>query len=166
VIDVALHYTITIQFDSREKVEAFRSGLGSVQNIVVLGIAPELFWTIGGVDALYLSLPRAERWGSRPQPPHVVEAIPTSKHDRESGFPPYILTGFVLADDEPNTPAFGFPLLADALTRAVADVNKRQSDAIRCVGFFEFELTFPGVSLIDLGRLFADAFGVGRGARG
>jgi hypothetical protein len=156
---MAFSVSILIQFSTRDRARRFRSGLGDVTNIIAVCLNPETFWTIGGVDAFYLGLTRAERWGSRPLPPHQAAILETSSEDRGKGLPPYIITGLVLKDDEPNDAKHGIPLLAHAIDEAICQANAKQAGLIRTIGFFEFELEFRGISIEEIGRLFADSFG-------
>jgi hypothetical protein len=65
---------------------------------------------------------------------------------------PYVVTGLVLRDEDPNTPEVVIPRLIDAVMRVVDDENVRVPGAIRTVGFFEFELTYPGATMADVAR--------------
>jgi hypothetical protein len=73
---------IIVQLPTREKVRAFRDGLGDTLGVVALEMEPKVFWTLGGLDALYLTLSRAERWGSRPLPPHTAALLRTTELNR------------------------------------------------------------------------------------
>ena len=73
--------------------------------------------------------------------------------------PPYIVTGLVLKDDEPNTGTFCIPLLVKAMLAAIDEANAQHADAIRTIGFFEFELTFPETSLTEVAGLLASSLG-------
>jgi hypothetical protein len=157
---MAFSVSILIQFSTRGRARAFRSGLGNVTNIIAISLNPETFWTIGGVDAVYLSLTRAERWGSRPLPPHQAAILETSYEDRGQGLPPYIITGLVMGEDEPNDAKHGIPLLAHAIDEAICQANAKQAGLIRTIGFFEFELEFRGTPIEEIGRLFAVSFGL------
>ena len=149
--------TVVVQLPTREKVNAFRSGLGNTCGIVALGSDPKTLWTLAGIDAFYLSLTRAERWGARPLQPHSVALLRTTESDQREGMPPYIVTGLVLKDDEPNTGAFCIPLLVKAMLAVIDGANAQHPGVIRTIGFFEFELTFPGTSLTEVAGLLASS---------
>ena len=146
---------LVIQQPTRERVTAFRAGLGDAENVVVLGIDAKTFSTVPGVDAIYMSLTRAERWGSRPLAPHEVAILETGTKGAEEGLPPFIITGLVLKGDEPNTAATCMPLIIRAVLRAAGERNAAHPGSIRTLGFSEFELTFPGASVTDVGRMLA-----------
>jgi len=151
------HPVFIVQFNARQKVERFRAGLGDTSKVVALGIDDGTFWTVAGIDALYLSLSRAERWGARPLPPYRVALFPTTDADQATGLPRHILAGLVLKEADPNTAAFGLPILAKSILRVVNEHNAAAPAPIRTIGVFEFELRFPEVKLEDIGRLFRDA---------
>ena len=67
--------------------------------------------------------------------------------------PKYLVTGLVLKDDDPNTAAFGIPLILKATRTAIDEANAQSPGAIGTIGFFEYELTFAGASLTDVARL-------------
>jgi len=147
--------TIMIQQSTRERVVAVRAGLGDVENVVVVGMDAKAFETLPGLDAIYMSLTRAERWGARPLAPHEVGVLETGKSGAEAGFPPYVMTGLILEENEQNTAQVAVPLLVRAVLRVAAERNAARSGVIRTVGFPEFELTYAGASAEDIGRLIA-----------
>jgi hypothetical protein len=146
---------IIVQLPTREKVRAFREGVGDTLGVVALELEPKVFWTLGGLDALYLTLSRAERWGSRPLPPHTAALLRTTEQEQKNGMPPYVITGMVLKEDEPNTPEHGVPLLVKAVLRLANETNKGNPGTIRTVGFFEHELFASGGSPKEIAALFA-----------
>jgi hypothetical protein len=147
--------TLVIQQPTRERVSELRSGLGEVENVVVLGMEAKTFSTLPGLDALYMSLTRAERFGSRPLPPHEVAVLDSGRQGADEGVPPLLIVGLVLEEHEPNTAHVCVPLIVRAVLRAAAEHNARWPGAIRTIGFTDFELTFPGASLPEVGRAFA-----------
>ncbi len=147
--------TIVVQLSTREKVYAFRAGLGEAQGIVALGIDPMTFRTLAGIDALYLSITRTERWRALPPPPHEAALLRTTDADQREGMPKYVVTGLVLHEDDPNTAAFSIPLMLNATQAVIDEVNAESPGAIRTIGFSEYELTFPGGNLTDVARVLA-----------
>jgi hypothetical protein len=155
---------ILVQLSSRSKVSEFRSGLDDAVGIIAIGPESEASWRLEGLDALYLSVTRAERWGSRPIPPHTIGVLHTSPRDRADGYPPRILTGFLLTDDEPDTADYCIPMISEALIKTARMVNDREPGAIRTIGLFEFELSFKGASLSRSADLLARTIKLLRGA--
>jgi hypothetical protein len=110
---------------------------------------------LAGIDALYLSLTRAEQFGSQPIPPHTVAVLRTSPVHREEGFPPFIITGYLLNQGEPDTADAVLPRIVASIVGAIDDVNAREPGAIRTLGLFEYELSFKDRTLTDSARLLA-----------
>ena len=137
---------IVVCLPSLEKVAEFRQGLGDTFGIIAIGPASDAMGKLAGIDAFYLSLGRAERWGSRPIPPHTVAVLHTSQTDQQSGIPPFVITGFLLKEGETPQVDAVLPLLFNCVLDAVAEVNTQQPGAIRTVGFFAFELTAGGAT--------------------
>lgn len=155
---MAARSNIVVQLSSRQKVAEFRAGLEDAIGIVALGPETESSWRLAGIDAFYLSVTRAERWGSRPIPPHTVAVLRTSHADQEEGFPPFIITGFLLKEGDPDTAEFCIPRIVTSVVHAIAGVNAAQPGAIRTLGFFEFELSFKGSKLADVAHLLVESF--------
>jgi hypothetical protein len=82
----------------------------------------------------------------------------TTAEDQREGMPPYIVTGLLLKEGDPNTAAFAIPHIANAVLKVIDDVNASSPGAIRKVGFFEFELSFHLTNLTEVGRVFAESF--------
>ena len=147
---------IIVCLPSWEKVAEFRQGLGDTFGIIAIGPASDAMGRLAGMDAFYLSLGRAERWGSRPIAPHTVAVLRTSQADQQSGIPPFVITGFLLKEGETPQIDAVLPLLFDCVLDAIAEVNTQQPGAIRTIGFFEFELTAgEGAPLANSAQLLA-----------
>ncbi len=82
--------------------------------------------SFSSASGLYVILTRAERWGSRPIPPHTGALLHTTEEDQKEGMPQYIVTGLVLTEDESNTDDdFCIPLLVKAVRSVVEEVNAK-----------------------------------------
>ena len=146
-----------VELPTPKKAGRFRSAAGPSPFFAVLESRASALWTFRELDALYLSLPRAERWGSRPLPPHTAAILETTVVDQHKGLPRFVVTGLTLGQGEENTATNCVPLIVRAVRRAVALHNAANEMPIRAVGFFEHELTFAGSSLSDVARVFAAA---------
>jgi len=146
---------IVVCLPNRKKVVEFREGLGNTLGIFAFGPESDAMWKLAGIDAFYLSLSRAERWGSRPIAPHTVAVLQTSQSEQQAGYPPFIITGFLLKEGEPTHADFVLPLLVRSVLNAVDEVNTHQPGAIRALGFFAFELTFADCTLTGSAHLLA-----------
>lgn len=150
--------SILVQMGSRAKVSQFREGLGDTLGVVVLGLESKAFWTLAGIDALFLTFTRAERFGSRPLPPYVAALLRTSDEYRREGTPPYVITGVNLQpEDDPYSASLGIPCILSAVLKVAAETNAATPGAIRTIGFFEYELSFKRTPLVEIGRIFGSS---------
>ncbi len=139
-----------------ENVEALRRALGACDGVSVMhGTGPE---SLSGLDAVFLTLPQAEMWGSRPLPPHVCEILTTPDELRAKGYPRYAVTGIALFDGEPYTGPSIVGLLVSCVVNAVQRFNELHGLAIRTVGVQYIQSFAPGLPLLDIGRLLASEY--------
>lgn len=93
-----------------------------------------------GLDAVFLVLPAAEKWGARPIP-GKAQVLETSNEDRGAGMPAHIVTGVVLLPDDPRGPIPETKILVSAALRAVHEYNQEnRGGAIRKLGFWAVNL--------------------------
>jgi hypothetical protein len=149
---------VLVNLSGRPQLREFRSATVRAPNVVAVHLEAATFLRMGGIDAHYMSLTSAERWGAKPLKPLTVSLLHTSAADRQEGFPPYILTGMVLHDDDPDTSEFVIPSLARAIDRLLSDTTILCADSIRTIGFSEHNLRFGGATLAQVGRLVASEF--------
>ena len=64
-----------------------------------------------------------------------------------------------MKDNDPNTGAFCIPILVRTMLAAIDEANAQHPGMIRTIGFFEFELTFPETSLMEVAGLLASSLG-------
>lgn len=76
---------LVIQLAKRERVAAFRAGLGGAEDVVVPGIDAKTFSTLPRLDAVYLSLTSTERWGSCPLAPREAAILETGSTGAQEG---------------------------------------------------------------------------------
>ena len=151
---------LIVQQAKRENVDLIRRGLKQREGVIVLGIETKNFWCLAGLDALFLTLPRAEAWGSKPLPPHTCEVLRTREPELKKGFPPYVVTGVVMNDGEPFTGPSVVPLLVKTVISAVREFNARENDVIQTVGLMEVERFAPSVSATEIGELISLGYGM------
>ncbi len=151
---------LIVQQTKRENVELVRKGLGKCQGVIVLGIDGKDFWSLAGIDAQFLTLPRAEAWGSKPLPPHTCEVLRTREAELKKGFPPYAVTGVILKDDDPKDGHFVLPLVVRSAVVAVRDFNERAGDLIQTIGLMDVERFAPDVDVAELGELIRTGYEV------
>src|ERR1700675_5078914 len=71
-----------------------------------------------GLDAIFLVLPAAERWGARIIP-GKAQVLPTSPEDQINGMPAYVATGVALRPGDPRGPLPETKMLLSAALDAV-----------------------------------------------
>ena len=110
------------------------------------------------VDACYLSIMAAERWGAafwgggNLPPINEAQIFKTSDGDRNEGWPAYILAGVRLSGPED---VFNYPVclrrIIGAIVRAVVDFNTKSQDKIETValdvGFTCIEKVEPQLAM-------------------
>jgi hypothetical protein len=87
-----------------------------------------------GVDAIFLTIMAAERWGARPIV-HEAQVLETSSSERGGGWPSFIVAGVAGKPDDPRDPQFELRMIILAVLRAVQKFNKTASRPIRNVAF-------------------------------
>src|SRR5437870_4617172 len=86
------------------------------------------------LDALYLSLPYAERWGSHPIL-HKAQILRTRPEDKD--MPPYVITGVAMDANEPRDPRAELELIIRAVLDAVESFNLENANhPLRRIGIW------------------------------
>jgi hypothetical protein len=148
---------LIVQESRRENVELMRRGLARCTGAIVLGIDAKAFWSMAGLDAVFLTLPQAEAWGSKPLPPHTCEVLRTREPELRKGYPPYVVTGVVLSDSDPKTGRFTLPLVVRSALRAVIEFNEHHDDEIKTLGLADVERFAMEVGPLETGELIGSA---------
>jgi hypothetical protein len=128
-----------------------RQGVAGFPEITVVELPAEKLPTLAGLDAVFLSLPAAEKWGSRPLL-HRAQILSSklSEGTPSAHMPPYVITGVAMAPDDPQDPVFELQLIVTAVLEAVRFFNIAHPDAIRAIGFWAENL---GVDRLDPERV-------------
>lgn len=100
-----------------------------------------------GIDVLYLPLPAAERWGSKPVV-HQSQVLPVPKKGR-GGLPAFIVTGTCLAQNDPRGPVPETTLLIRSAFEAIRVFNDQNTIPLERVGFWAYNL-LKGISASQL----------------
>jgi hypothetical protein len=127
--------------------------------VVVLGDGP-LVTKRDKLDALWMSPMQASYFGvSTPLPKHVGQVFPMPLEKREKGLPRLLITGAVMAPDDPTTPQFAAELCAKALSEAVEKYNQDHQDKIIRIGSIPGNLCLdaahPMLAVEALGKAFS-----------
>ena len=93
-----------------------------------------------GLDALFLVLPAAEKWGAKPLRGEA-QVLKTSREDQVEGMPPYVVAGVVLRPDDPRGPLPETRILISTALEAVRHFNQsNNAEKIRKLGFWAVNL--------------------------
>lgn len=95
--------------------------------------SPELM-RLPGVDAVYLSVMAAERWGARPIS-REAQVLQTRPDDQERGLPPFVIAGVALGAEDPRDPEFGLRMIISSVLSAVRRFNETTAHTIQNVAF-------------------------------
>ena len=148
---------LIVQESGRENVALMRRGLGRCAGAIVLGIEATAFWSTAGLDAVFLTLPQAEAWGSKPLPPHTCEVLRTREAELRKGYPPYVVTGVVTRDSDPKTGRFTLPLVVRSALKAAMDFNEHHDGQIKTLGLAQVERFAMELGPEEAGELIGSA---------
>jgi hypothetical protein len=84
---------------SPERCREFKSELAACSRVEVVNRDEDELWTYEGLDAVYVSIPMAERWGAKPRL-YEAQLLPTSLDERNQGIPAYVIAGVALDLDD------------------------------------------------------------------
>ena len=135
---------------------AFRERGSSVETVKVdqvLYVKPP-----GGLDAIFLVLPAAERWGSRPILGQA-QVLRTTPEDQRTGMPPFVVTGVALRPSDARGPLPETRLLVSTALEAVRSFNAGNDDAIHRLGFWAVNL-LNGVTPAQLAQVFSELLSI------
>lgn len=107
-----------------------------------------------GLDAIFLLVPAAEKWGSKP----ILQAqvLRTSPEDQRSGMPRYVVAGGVLPRDVPREPVKDAKMVISNALDAVREFNlSSNGEGIHKLGFWAVNL-LDGVTPQQLSKILAD----------
>jgi hypothetical protein len=107
-----------------------------------------------GLDAIFLVLPAAERWGSK-LIPGEAQILRTGAEDQQEGMPPFVVTGVVLRSADPRGPLPETKLLISTALEAVRLWNETASEKINNLGFWAVNL-LNGVTPVQLAEVFSE----------
>jgi hypothetical protein len=108
-----------------------------------------------GLDAVFLVVPAAERWGAKPIP--GAQIFKTSVDDQRGGMPPYVVAGGVLRPGDPRDPFQDAKMVIGTALSAVREFNQANTGKeIHNLGFWAVNL-LGGVTPEQLSTIFAEA---------
>jgi hypothetical protein len=104
-----------------------------------------------GLDAVFMTLPAAERW-SPDFKSRTAQILSTTQGDQEQGFPPFVVTGVNLTADDPTDAISQTRIILETALSKVRDYNAQNDHRIRTLGFWVTTLT-NGVTTRQMSQL-------------
>ncbi len=107
-----------------------------------------------GIDAIFLVLPAAEKWGARPIPGRC-QVLKIPPEDQQKGMTPYVVTGVAMRPEDPEGPLPETRQLIITAIEAVREFNVQKAYPINKLGFWAFNL-LKGVTAAQLVQVFLE----------
>jgi hypothetical protein len=150
------HLQIVILDTTQKTLDELETRFKSVGAITVQKVDRVLYMRPPkGMDALFLVLPAAEKWGAKPLP-GKAQVLKTSPADQRDGMPPYVVAGVVLRPSDPRGPIPETKILISTALHAVRQFNlANQGDQIHKLAFWAVNL-LNGVTPEQLSTIFAE----------
>ena len=114
-------------------------------------LEPSEIPTLQELDALYLTLPAAERWNPR----LIFYQSQILKTGPGEGWPPHIITGIAMKPDDPRAgdPASELKLVIKAVLDAVESYNHKHQSTITVIGFWTRDLSIDHMDTSLAGKI-------------
>jgi hypothetical protein len=148
---------LIISDESQETVNLLQEGLAGCEEVTVLKLSPDQLLAVEGLDAFYLSVMGAERWGARPIP-RKAQVLRTTPDDAEKGYPPYVIAGGLFNMEDPRDPHFQLRTIMSAVLTAVESFNAENNRVIRKIGFWARDLCFAPMSPGEAGEIIKSVY--------
>src|SRR6185437_4231115 len=99
-----MKFTLVLCDANGDTVASLKTAFKDVPPVILKKVDENMYFLPPpGLDILFLPLPAAGRWGSKPLI-HDSQVLPTNHADQAKGLPTYIVTGTCLAPDDPRGP--------------------------------------------------------------
>lgn len=125
---------LTFSDPDAERVALLQEGFRGHAKLTALAVSSNELMRLQGVDAIFLTILAAERWGARPIS-HKAQVFRATSVDRDLGWPGYIVAGVAANVDDPRDPGFELRMIILAVLEAVTQYNEAWGDPIQNVGF-------------------------------
>ena len=137
--------------DNENTVELLRQAFEGCPRLTALFMRPDELLKYE-LDAVFLTLAAAERWGSRPIP-YKSQVLRTRPEDKD--MPPYVVTGISMDADDPRigNPEAELELVLKAVLDAVKSFNIEGNKPIHIIGFSVDMLKLKRIELMTAGRI-------------
>lgn len=148
---------LIISHENQNTITHLQKGLAGCEEITAIKLKPNELLKLEALDAVYLTVMGAERWGALPIP-HKAQVLRTAPADAEKGYPPYVIAGSVFTAEDSLDPRFQLRVIVDAVLNAVRSFNLAESDPIWKVGFWAEDLCITLMSPEAAGELIKSVY--------
>jgi hypothetical protein len=140
--------------DNHDNAMRLGKELHGCTGVTVLELPADQLPMLPDLDAMFLTLPAAERWGARPLV-HKAQILRTQRAQETSpaGIPPYVIAGVAMAQDDPHDPVFELQLIMTATLEAVQAFNATHPEAIKVIGFWAGNLLLGQLAPEQVGQI-------------
>lgn len=148
---------LVIADERQESVNLLQEGLAGCEEVTVLKLRPDQLLNVEGLDAFYLSVMGAERWGARPIP-HKAQILRTALDDTEKGYPPYVIAGGLFNIEDSRDPRFQLRVIMHTVLADVESFNAVNKGVIRKIGFWTEWLGIERMNPVEAGRIIRSVY--------
>jgi hypothetical protein len=150
-----MNLKITVIESDQKRLEEMATAFSGLINVKTSKVDRVLYLQPpAGLDAIFLVLPAAERWGSKPLPGEA-QILRTGPEDQQDGMPPFVVTGVALRPADPRGPLPETKLLISTALKAVRSWNETDTEKINNLGFWAVNL-LNGVTPVQLAQVFSE----------
>ena len=150
ITDGSMRPNLIISDAKQETVQLLQKGVAGCEEITVLQLKPDQLLYVEGLDAFYISVTGAERWGALPIS-HKAQVLRTAPDDAEKGYPPYVIAGGLFEMEDPSDPRFYLRVIMNTVLDAVKSFNAENNGVIKKIGFWADDLCFSSMNPAQAG---------------
>lgn len=145
---------LVIAVDNHDTATRLDKELEGCTAVTVLELPAEKLPTLRDLDAIFLTLPAAERWGARPllHQAQILRVTP-AQDTAPVGMPPYVIAGVAMAPDDPHDPVFELQLIMTSALEAVRAFNTKHAEALKVIGFWAGHLLLGQLEPEQVGKI-------------
>jgi hypothetical protein len=130
---------IIISEENQDCATLLRQALKKYADIVVVELSPDKLCSLNTLDAIFLPLAMAERWGAKPllYKSQILTSELKNKADMpQQDMPPYLVTGVAVPLDQDRNPLVQLELVLNSVFDAIKLFNDTTDNKIQTVGFW------------------------------
>jgi hypothetical protein len=131
---------VIVNYKDPSLFEALEKAFAGFEPVVVRHLKQgEYVPCVGGLDAIWLTPPYAEKWGSKPLL-HQAQILTTSADEQQSGMPRFIIAGVSTTAEEAKNPLLQLQLTLRTILEEIEHFNKGNAESIRTLGLWSYYL--------------------------